>query len=106
MDTHLLPRARALEHGCMLSLAPSPTPSSTPARQSTSDPSAGSSHDNFCHSTTQRRSKTMRVFVTGGTGHAGSHIIPDLVAAGHEVTALVRSDSSVETVSALGGIAR
>jgi nucleoside-diphosphate-sugar epimerase len=28
----------------------------------------------------------MRVFVTGGTGHAGSYIIPELIAAGHEVT--------------------
>ena len=32
----------------------------------------------------------MRVFVTGGTGHIGSYIIPELVAAGHEVTGLVR----------------
>lgn len=48
----------------------------------------------------------MHVFVTGGTGHAGSHIIPDLVAAGHEVTALARTDESAATVSALGAKAR
>lgn len=44
----------------------------------------------------------MRVFVTGGTGHIGSYIIPELVAAGHEVTGLARSDAAVAAVSALG----
>ena len=37
----------------------------------------------------------MRVFVTGGTGHSGSYIIPELIAAGHEnahVTAPCVSD--------------
>jgi uncharacterized protein YbjT (DUF2867 family) len=33
----------------------------------------------------------MHVFVTGGTGHSGPYIISDLIAAGHTVTALVRS---------------
>jgi uncharacterized protein YbjT (DUF2867 family) len=27
----------------------------------------------------------MRVFGTGGTGHSGSYIVPELSAAGHEV---------------------
>lgn len=44
----------------------------------------------------------MRVFVTGGTGHIGSYIIPELVAAGHEVTGLARSDKAADAVSALG----
>ncbi|MEV1177395.1 NAD(P)-dependent oxidoreductase [Nonomuraea sp. NPDC049784] len=33
----------------------------------------------------------MRVFVTGGTGAAGRHAVPALLAAGHEVTALART---------------
>jgi nucleoside-diphosphate-sugar epimerase len=48
----------------------------------------------------------MHVFVTGGTGHAGSYVIPDLIAAGHEVTGLARSDESAAAVSALGAKVR
>jgi len=48
----------------------------------------------------------MKVFVTGGTGHIGSYIIPELVAAGHEVTGLARSDKSAAAVSALGAKVR
>src|SRR5882757_5889053 len=48
----------------------------------------------------------MRVFVTGGTGHAGSYIIPGLVAAGHEVTGLARSDTAAATLSAQGAKVR
>lgn len=48
----------------------------------------------------------MRVLVTGGTGHAGSHIIPELIAAGHEVTGLARSDESAAALSALGASVR
>jgi nucleoside-diphosphate-sugar epimerase len=44
----------------------------------------------------------LRVFVTGGTGHSGSYIIPELIAAGHEVTGLVRSDAAAAALSALG----
>jgi nucleoside-diphosphate-sugar epimerase len=48
----------------------------------------------------------MRVLVTGGTGHIGSYIISDLIAAGHDVTGLARSDSSAAAVSALGAKVR
>ncbi|ANJ99408.1 SDR family oxidoreductase [Serratia plymuthica] len=48
----------------------------------------------------------MHVLVTGGTGHIGSYIIPELIAAGHEVTGLARSDKSAAVVSALGAKVR
>jgi nucleoside-diphosphate-sugar epimerase len=48
----------------------------------------------------------MRVFVSGGTGHSGSYIIPELIAAGHEVTGLARSDTAAAALSALGAKVR
>jgi nucleoside-diphosphate-sugar epimerase len=48
----------------------------------------------------------MRVFVTGGTGHSGSYIIPELIAAGHHVTGLARSDTSAAALIALGATVR
>jgi nucleoside-diphosphate-sugar epimerase len=48
----------------------------------------------------------VRVFVTGGTGHSGSHIIPELVAAGHDVTGLARSETSAAALSAWGANVR
>ena len=48
----------------------------------------------------------MHVFVTGGIGHAGSYIIPELIAAGHDVTGLARSDAAAAALSALGAKVR
>jgi len=48
----------------------------------------------------------MHVLVTGGTGHSGPYIISELIAAGHEVTALVRSEAAAAAVSRLGAKAR
>jgi nucleoside-diphosphate-sugar epimerase len=45
----------------------------------------------------------MRVLVTGATGAVGRQLLPRLVAAGHEVAGLARSDASAELVVRLGG---
>jgi nucleoside-diphosphate-sugar epimerase len=48
----------------------------------------------------------MRVFVTGASGHIGSALAPDLIAAGHEVTGLARSDSAAAAIESRGATAR
>lgn len=44
----------------------------------------------------------MKVFVTGGTGAVGTHAVPALVAAGHDVTAVARGAAKADLVRSMG----
>ena len=44
----------------------------------------------------------MRIFLTGATGFIGSRIVPELIAAGHHVLGMTRSDSGAQALLAAG----
>jgi nucleoside-diphosphate-sugar epimerase len=48
----------------------------------------------------------MRVFVTGASGHIASAVIPELIASGHHVVGLARSDEAAAAVAGLGASVR
>ena len=44
----------------------------------------------------------MRIFLTGGNGWIGSAVVPELLDAGHAVTALARSEKSAQALRSMG----
>jgi nucleoside-diphosphate-sugar epimerase len=46
--------------------------------------------------------KTMRIFITGATGFIGIPVIEELIAAGHKVLGMARSDEGAKSLKAIG----
>jgi nucleoside-diphosphate-sugar epimerase len=49
---------------------------------------------------------SMRIFVTGASGVIGSRVVPALLAAGHQVTAVTRSEAAGEALASRGATVR
>ena len=49
------------------------------------------------------RTQMMRVFITGSTGWIGTAVVKELLAAGHEVFGLVRSQANADALTKAGG---
>ncbi len=50
------------------------------------------------------KSALVKVFVTGGTGAVGQHVVPALVAAGHRVSALARTGQKAASLREQGAV--
>src|SRR5918996_1216681 len=44
----------------------------------------------------------MKIFVAGATGALGKHLVPQLVASGHDVVGLTRTESKQDLIRSLG----